>query len=308
MEIRKMASQPWLKFYPSDWRADPCLRLCGLGARGLWIEMLAIMHEADPRGQLVIKGNAITSQQLASLVGAPVDQVESALSELENSGVFSRKKNGTIYSRRMEKDENLSRKNRENGKKGGNPTLSKTKRKSKSVKPPDKGGLNAQTPEARNQSPEIETLSQTETPEQDQNQKTTESPSAHESLFDELPIDDGGKMGFCGEVIRLSIQELEDIRRNYHGISDALAFLRSQDAAFASRKKSGKPVDNWNSWLHSNLYAEHDKHLAVPGQIDDAEFEAQVDRVEQKFKDAGLALPRHQVEAKVREQMRKQAG
>lgn len=39
------------------------------------------------------------------------------------AGVFDRRKNGVIVSRRMERDENLSRKNRANGQKGGNPNL-----------------------------------------------------------------------------------------------------------------------------------------------------------------------------------------
>jgi len=48
--------QPWLKFFPSDWRADPALRMCSLAARGLWIEMLCLMHEARPHGSLLVNG------------------------------------------------------------------------------------------------------------------------------------------------------------------------------------------------------------------------------------------------------------
>jgi hypothetical protein len=61
---------PWMKFYPADWRADPALRMCSLAARGLWMEILSIMHEADPRGSLLINGNTIGAKQLASLCGA----------------------------------------------------------------------------------------------------------------------------------------------------------------------------------------------------------------------------------------------
>lgn len=118
-----MSGSPWLKFYPSDWRSDPALRMCGLAARGLWMEMLAIMHEASPRGNLLINGNEVTPKILASLCGVSLEDVNCALSELENAGVFSRKKNGIIYSRRMEKEENISRKRMESGKKGGNPSL-----------------------------------------------------------------------------------------------------------------------------------------------------------------------------------------
>lgn len=145
-------STPWLKFYPSDWRADPALRMCSIGARGLWMEMLCVMHEASPRGHLLVNGRAITSPQLASLVGMASDGVEALLSELEDAGVFSRKKNGVIFSRRMEKDENKARKNQENGKMGGNPSLCKPSEKQESLNPEVK----AQKPEARNQISEAE--------------------------------------------------------------------------------------------------------------------------------------------------------
>ena len=80
---------PWMKFYPSDWRADPALRMCSLAARGLWMEMLSIMHEADPRGSLLINGNAISAKQLASLCGASLRETVALLHELDVAGVFT---------------------------------------------------------------------------------------------------------------------------------------------------------------------------------------------------------------------------
>lgn len=143
-----MAKQPFLKFFPSDWRSDPALRVCSLAARGLWIEMLAIMHEADPRGSLLISGKAPTPAQLASLVGASLEEVQMMLAELEGAGVFSRKRNGVIYSRRIERDEIKASKNRENGKKGGNPTLTKQTE----IEASDNPQVKAHIPEARSQS------------------------------------------------------------------------------------------------------------------------------------------------------------
>lgn len=145
-----MTATPWMKFYPADWRADPALRMCSLAARGLWMEMLAIMHEATPRGDLLVNGRPVTPAQLASLSGCPVVEIDEALSELGNAGVFSVRRNGVIYSRRMERDEIKSRKNRANGKMGGNPSLGKQREKTGSDNPPDK----AQKPEARSQIPE----------------------------------------------------------------------------------------------------------------------------------------------------------
>jgi hypothetical protein len=97
-------SQPWLKFYPSDWRADPALRVCSIGARGLWMEMLCIMHEAVPRGSLLVNGRPVTDRQLANLCGVPLRDAAALLSELDEAGVFSRDTDGTIFSRRIRRD------------------------------------------------------------------------------------------------------------------------------------------------------------------------------------------------------------
>ncbi|WP_343712858.1 hypothetical protein [Inquilinus sp.] len=94
-----------MKFFPSDWQAEQLLGMCSLAARGLWMEMLAIMHRADPYGHLLVNGKKPSDEQLAALARAPVDQVRALTQELEQAGVFSRTRNGTIYSRRMTTDE-----------------------------------------------------------------------------------------------------------------------------------------------------------------------------------------------------------
>jgi hypothetical protein len=56
-----------MKFYPADWRADAMLRLCSIAARGLWAEMMCIMHDAERYGSLLVNGRASTrSNSLAS--------------------------------------------------------------------------------------------------------------------------------------------------------------------------------------------------------------------------------------------------
>lgn len=129
-------SAPWMKFYPTDWRADPSLRMCSLAARGLWMEMLCIMHEATPYGSLRVNGRPVSDRQLAALAGGEIDAL---LVELEDAGVFSREEDGTIYSRRMQRDAEKAARDKANGRKGGNPDLKA------GVNPPDK----AQKPEAR---------------------------------------------------------------------------------------------------------------------------------------------------------------
>ncbi len=149
-------TQPWMKFYPSDWRADPRLRMCSLAARGLWMEMLALMHEAAPYGHLLISGISPTDAQLAVLAGAPSDQIPELLGELEAAGVFSRTRSGAIYSRRMTRDDKKSAQARKNGKNGGNPILCNSRDNPPPVNPQDNGGDKTQKPEARSQIPERE--------------------------------------------------------------------------------------------------------------------------------------------------------
>lgn len=149
-----------MKFYPADWRADPMLRNCSLTARGLWLEMLALMHDSERYGYLLVNGKPPSNRQLAIQAGALFDEVPGALSELEAEGVFSRDKNGTIYSRRMIRDEKKAEHARKIGKKGGNPRLSKQTHNStqdnRHDNGEDKGSVKPQIPEARYQSNSVD--------------------------------------------------------------------------------------------------------------------------------------------------------
>jgi DNA-binding Lrp family transcriptional regulator len=116
-----MNEHRWSKFWWADWRTDAALRLCGYAARGLWIDMLSIMHEAG--GYLVVNGRAPTPKQIAQLTGGTEREVMALLRELEDAGVFSRTDAGVIYSRRMVRDAEANAIAREHGKRGGNPKL-----------------------------------------------------------------------------------------------------------------------------------------------------------------------------------------
>lgn len=131
-----------MKFYPSDWRSDAMLRLCSSGARGLWVEMMCIMHEAEQYGSLLVNGKRIDKKQLAGLAGLPEKDCTSFLLELEGNGVFSRDEDGTIYSRRMRRDHEKAIKDKNNGKRGGNPKITE------GVNPPDNGEDKAHIPDA----------------------------------------------------------------------------------------------------------------------------------------------------------------
>lgn len=145
---------PWLKFFPADWRADPRVRMCSLAARGLWFEMLCVMHESSPYGHLLIGGKSPADAQLAVLAGTDAHEISSLLSELEGHHVFSRTKEGVIYSRRMIRDEKRASLARKNGRRGGNPALF-----GNGAEHPDKAALNGgdklEKPEAINQNPSL---------------------------------------------------------------------------------------------------------------------------------------------------------
>lgn len=144
-------SDPWMKFYTSDWRSDPRLRMCSAGARGIWIDMICLMHEATPYGHLLVHGQTPNEGQLASLTGTPIAEFNDLVAELERMGVFSRTKEGVIYSRKLVRMAAKSAKARKIGKLGGNPTLGKLRENTQSVNLPLNGHDKPQSPEARSQ-------------------------------------------------------------------------------------------------------------------------------------------------------------
>lgn len=99
-----MADNPWMKFFPRDWRGDQALRAVSIAARGLWMECLCIMHEARPYGHLVLNGQPVGDDALARMTGASVDEVSALMAELRKAGVFNVTREGIIFSRRMTKD------------------------------------------------------------------------------------------------------------------------------------------------------------------------------------------------------------
>jgi hypothetical protein len=100
-----MAAQSWFKFYPSDWRGDAKLQACSLAARGLWIELTCIMHEAKPYGHLLIDGKTPTYYRISQLVHTDYRVVKKLIAELKKTGVIASEITSEITSRRMVRDE-----------------------------------------------------------------------------------------------------------------------------------------------------------------------------------------------------------
>lgn len=139
----------WSKFFWQDWESDPAVRLCSMAAQGLWMRMLCIAAAHDPIGYVAVAGKGLDETSLARLTGCQESEVASLLGELERNGVFSRDRQKRIYSRRMVRDARKAATARNNGKNGGNPSLSKGKGISALDNPSVKGGDNPHKPRAR---------------------------------------------------------------------------------------------------------------------------------------------------------------
>jgi hypothetical protein len=132
--------------------------MCSLAARGLWIEFLGYMHEAEPYGHLLIDGRPPSIEGIAALVGRPVREVRKALAELDAQGVFSRQ-GGIVYSRRMVRDNTRSLEGQEHAEKRwpiGSPNRDPNGSPNGSPAEKEHGLPNAHIPEARSQKPERE--------------------------------------------------------------------------------------------------------------------------------------------------------
>lgn len=248
-ETRK--KDPWSQWYWSDWKACPEVRACSLTARGLWLEMLAIMAEAEPYGHLLINGNKVTPQQLANQAGGGVTakQVTALLKELGDAGVYSTTDDGhIIYSRRMVRDKAKREADRENGRKGGNPRLNggvnppSNPSPNGRVKPPvlrgDNTSIKAQIPEARSQT-EVEERSEQETLKVVVN--SNPAPAA-ETKTPAPPIPMGGQMATSGpaDVVALADRQRPKPPEDYDAVRDMPAGIARAPSIIAEKAASAQ--------------------------------------------------------------------
>ena len=121
-----MSRLPAMQFYPADWQSDPGIRALGFFDRGVWFEMLCVMHFSSERGVLLLNGRAMTDDEIARSLGLDKQILTTTLTTLVTSGVASRRESdGAIMSRRMVRDEHIRQERIKAGKSGGNPNLLK---------------------------------------------------------------------------------------------------------------------------------------------------------------------------------------
>jgi hypothetical protein len=99
--------RPSFPFYPDDWMNDLGLRGCSPATRGVWADLLCMMHQGVPYGHLADAAGPIPIRLIASRCGITLKTFSTALKELEDHNVFSRTEDAdqTIFSRRMVRDE-----------------------------------------------------------------------------------------------------------------------------------------------------------------------------------------------------------
>lgn len=79
--------RPSFQFYPADWRNNANLRRCSWEARGVWVEVMGLMHDSDAYGVL-----RWPLKEIAQALGAPVKLV----TELATKGVMKGADKGQV--------------------------------------------------------------------------------------------------------------------------------------------------------------------------------------------------------------------
>lgn len=128
MSDRRSSKLPAFQFYPGDWRKDPGVQALTYEERGVWIEMLCLMHESEVRGKLMLGGKPYPVDRLAKLLGLSASYLEVIITSLITLNVASRcPETGALINRRMVRDTEISQVRSTTGKRGGNPNFAKGK-------------------------------------------------------------------------------------------------------------------------------------------------------------------------------------
>jgi DNA-binding transcriptional regulator YhcF (GntR family) len=97
---------PAIQFYPGDWWKDTGVKSLSHHDKGVWFEMLLLMHESPVRGKLMLGMKAMTNASLASVLKVDVETLKETVETLLERGVTEReKRSGALINRRMIRDE-----------------------------------------------------------------------------------------------------------------------------------------------------------------------------------------------------------
>lgn len=126
-----MPHKPSFQFYPGDWLKDTALRICSPAARGIWADMLMLLHECPQRGVFRAKNcsktSAVSIKKISkSIAGCKPKMIQELI---ENGVVYVARKDGALYCKRLVRDELHRRHKATNGEKGGRKRQANAKQK-----------------------------------------------------------------------------------------------------------------------------------------------------------------------------------
>jgi hypothetical protein len=110
-------------FYPIDWMSDSRLRLCSAGARGLWIDILCLMHLSNERGYLLIEDTILDEEMLQKTLGYDAKEFDNCFMELRRYNIIKKDEKNRYFSKTMVNAQKISEKRSVSGRLGGNPNL-----------------------------------------------------------------------------------------------------------------------------------------------------------------------------------------
>jgi hypothetical protein len=109
---------PHIQFYIGDWRKDVGVQSLSYHYRGIWLELLMLMHCSEQRGRLVLNAKPMSDPSISRLLGLTQQEGANAIQVLLESAVASRDSEGALICRRMVKEEEIKAVRRKAGSKG----------------------------------------------------------------------------------------------------------------------------------------------------------------------------------------------
>lgn len=129
-----LRDQPYFPLYVQDYLTDEKLNLCSASTQGIYIKILCIFHKSENYGGILLKqkdkhceNNKFNfAEKISKLLTFSSDEIELAISELLDEKVLIIE-DDFMFQKRMVKDNDISLKRSESGKKGGDNSLGKDK-------------------------------------------------------------------------------------------------------------------------------------------------------------------------------------
>jgi len=124
-----LRNQPYIPLYVQDFLTDEKLIECSAESTGVYIRLICILHKSEEYGKILLKqkdkqdSKQIKNFALKLLKQMPytLELIEKSLNELINEGVLLIE-GDYLYQKRMVRDNDISLKRSESGKKGGEKT------------------------------------------------------------------------------------------------------------------------------------------------------------------------------------------